>query len=44
MEQSAVDARMAKSYAFAFAVNPRGPDHLMTETLLNLAYQRKLVM
>jgi aldehyde:ferredoxin oxidoreductase len=32
LEQSAVDTRAAKSYALAFAVNPRGPDHLMTET------------
>lgn len=32
LEQSAVDTRMAKGYALAFAVNPRGPDHLMTET------------
>jgi aldehyde:ferredoxin oxidoreductase len=31
LEQSGVDTRMAKSYALAFAVNPRGPDHLMTE-------------
>jgi aldehyde:ferredoxin oxidoreductase len=33
LEQSAVDTRMAKGYALAFAVNPRGPDHLMTEVL-----------
>jgi aldehyde:ferredoxin oxidoreductase len=33
LEQSAVDTRMAKGYALAFAVNPRGPDHLMTECL-----------
>lgn len=32
LEGSAVDTRVAKSYALAFAVNPRGPDHLMTET------------
>jgi aldehyde:ferredoxin oxidoreductase len=32
LEQSRVDTRSAKSYALAFAVNPRGPDHLMTET------------
>jgi aldehyde:ferredoxin oxidoreductase len=32
LEQSGVDTRVAKSYALAFAVNPRGPDHLMTET------------
>jgi len=31
LEQSACDTRAAKSYALAFAVNPRGPDHLMTE-------------
>ncbi len=31
LEQSACDTRSAKSYALAFAVNPRGPDHLMTE-------------
>jgi aldehyde:ferredoxin oxidoreductase len=33
LEQSAIDTRMAKGYALAFAVNPRGPDHLMTEPL-----------
>ncbi len=33
LEQSAIDTRMAKGYALAFAVNPRGPDHLMTECL-----------
>jgi aldehyde:ferredoxin oxidoreductase len=33
LEQSCVETRSAKSYALAFAVNPRGPDHLMTETL-----------
>lgn len=32
LEQSRVDTRNAKSYALAFAVNPRGPDHLHTET------------
>jgi aldehyde:ferredoxin oxidoreductase len=32
LEQSGVETRSAKSYALAFAVNPRGPDHLMTET------------
>jgi aldehyde:ferredoxin oxidoreductase len=31
LEQSACDTRAAKGYALAFAVNPRGPDHLMTE-------------
>lgn len=33
MEQSRVETRCAKSYALAFAVNPRGPDHLCTEAL-----------
>jgi len=33
LEQSAIDTRMAKGYALAFAVNPRGPDHLMTEPI-----------
>jgi aldehyde:ferredoxin oxidoreductase len=28
LEQSRVDIRGAKAYALAFAVNPRGPDHL----------------
>lgn len=32
LEQSSVETRVAKSYALAFAVNPRGPDHLHTET------------
>ena len=29
LEQSRVDTRNAKSYALAFAVNPRGADHCM---------------
>jgi aldehyde:ferredoxin oxidoreductase len=33
MEQSDVETRSAKAYALAFAVNPRGPDHLFTEVL-----------
>ena len=33
LEQSRVETRSAKSYALAFAVNPRGPDHLHTETM-----------
>jgi aldehyde:ferredoxin oxidoreductase len=33
LEQSGIDTRTAKGYALAFAVNPRGPDHLMTEAL-----------
>jgi len=36
LEQSRVDTRVAKSYALAFAVNPRGPDHLHTETFAEL--------
>lgn len=32
LEQSSVETRSAKAYALAFAVNPRGPDHLHTET------------
>lgn len=32
LEQSRVDTRSAKAYSLAFAVNPRGPDHLHTET------------
>ena len=33
LEQSRVETRAAKSYALSFAVNPRGPDHLHTETM-----------
>jgi aldehyde:ferredoxin oxidoreductase len=33
LEQSRVDTRAAFSYALAFMVNPRGPDHLTTEAL-----------
>lgn len=32
LEQSRVDTRSAFAYALAFAVNPRGADHLHTET------------
>ncbi|HOL16565.1 MAG TPA: aldehyde ferredoxin oxidoreductase family protein [Bacillota bacterium] len=32
LEQSRVDTRSAKAYSLAFAVNPRGSDHLHTET------------
>lgn len=41
LEQSAVDTRVAKSYALAFAVNPRGPDHLMTETFAEFGVTRE---
>jgi aldehyde:ferredoxin oxidoreductase len=33
LEQSRVDTRLAKSYALAFALNPRGSDHLTTECI-----------
>ena len=33
LEQSRVETRGAFGYALAFAVNPRGPDHLHTEAL-----------
>ncbi|MBW2618329.1 MAG: aldehyde ferredoxin oxidoreductase family protein [Deltaproteobacteria bacterium] len=33
LEQSAVDTRSAKGYALAFALNPRGPDHLTSEVI-----------
>jgi aldehyde:ferredoxin oxidoreductase len=41
LEQSAVDTRAAKSYALAFAVNPRGPDHLMTETFAEFGLSKE---
>jgi aldehyde:ferredoxin oxidoreductase len=33
LEHSKVDTRVVKSYALAFAVNPRGADHLHTECM-----------
>ncbi len=33
LEQSEVNVRIAKGYALAFAVNTRGPDHLMAEPM-----------
>jgi len=33
LEQSRVDTRVAKAYALAFAVNPRGPDHLHAQPM-----------
>jgi len=33
LEQSRVDTRSAKAYALAFAVNPRGPDHLHAQPM-----------
>ncbi len=34
LEQSSVETRIVKAYALAFAVNPRGPDHLTAEPML----------
>jgi aldehyde:ferredoxin oxidoreductase len=47
LEQSAIDTRMAKGYALAFAANPRGPDHLMTQVLAEFGASeeaRQLIM
>jgi len=33
LEQSRVDTRVAKAYSLAFAVNPRGPDHLHAQPM-----------
>ena len=33
LEQSACDTRVAKGYALAFVLNPRGPDHLTTQIM-----------
>jgi len=33
LEQSRIDTRTAKAHALAFAVNPRGPDHLHAQPL-----------
>ncbi len=38
LEQSMVDVRGSMAYALAFALNPRGPDHLMTECLATYGY------
>ena len=43
LEQSRVETRAAYSYALAFAVNPRGPDHLMTETLAEFGLSPEMV-
>jgi aldehyde:ferredoxin oxidoreductase len=37
IEQSRVDTRVAKAYALAFAVNPRGPDHLHAQPMTEFA-------
>jgi len=41
LEQSGVNTRMAKGYALAFAVNPRGADHLHTETFAELGFSEE---
>ena len=38
LEQSMVDLRGSMAYALAFALNPRGPDHLTTECLAEFGY------
>jgi len=38
LEQSMVDVRGSMAYALAFALNPRGPDHLTTECLAEFGY------
>ena len=38
LEHSRVDTRVAKAYALAFALNPRGPDHLHTETFAEFGF------
>lgn len=38
LEQTGIDVRGSMSYALAFALNPRGPDHLTTECLAEFAY------
>ncbi|MBN1535475.1 MAG: aldehyde ferredoxin oxidoreductase family protein [Anaerolineales bacterium] len=43
LEQSRVETRSAYSYALAFMVNPRGPDHLMTETLAEFGTSPEMV-
>jgi aldehyde:ferredoxin oxidoreductase len=37
LEQSRVDTRVAKAYGLAFAVNPRGPDHLHAQPMTEFA-------
>lgn len=34
LEQSCPETRISKAYALAFAINPRGPDHLTAEPML----------
>jgi len=41
LEQAVTDTRIAKGYALSFAINPRGPDHLMTELIAELGYSEQ---
>ena len=41
LEHSRVETRVAKAYALAFAVNPRGPDHLHTETFAEFGFSKE---
>lgn len=38
LEQSRVDTRVAKAYSLAFAVNPRGPDHLHAQPMAEFGH------
>ena len=39
LEQSRVETRSAKGYALAFAVNPRGPDHLHAQPIAEFGFR-----
>ncbi len=39
LEQSRVETRSAKAYALAFAVNPRGPDHLHAQPIAEFGFR-----
>ena len=39
LEQSRVETRSAKGYALAFAVNPRGPDHLHSQPIAEFGFR-----
>jgi aldehyde:ferredoxin oxidoreductase len=39
LEQSRVETRSAKAYALAFAVNPRGPDHLHCQPIAEFGFR-----
>lgn len=42
LEQSRVETRGAMGYALAFAVNPRGPDHLHTECIAEFGMTQEM--